>query len=86
MNTLEIELLSLALDNYRNTGNRYFEFYVKNSSELFNYTESAKYLADEEYIIAISDNIYSDSIGLDSFFCIIFEITDKGIEYIKNHV
>lgn len=83
MNKFELELLNLSYNSFIASGDRYFEFPIKNATDLFYYTEAARFLSEEEYIIAISDNIFSESISLDSLNCISFEITDKGIEYIK---
>ena len=85
MNAYEIKLLTLAFQSFSKTGNVYFEFCAKNSDDLFYYTESARYLNEQEYIIGISDNIFSSSISPLSEQLICFEITDKGVKYIKDN-
>ena len=88
MNALEIELLKLSFNSFKETGNRYFEFPIKNPTELLHYTESARYLDEDGYIVAVSDNILSDSIPIlaSQLASIAFEITDKGIEYIRDYI
>lgn len=84
MNKFQKELLKLSYENYYKTNNRTFRFNPKNGNNLFYYTNAAEIPSNKGYIIPQSDNIHAPTINQFNVV-IVFEITDKGINYITNN-
>ena len=83
MNKFETELLQQSYNSYQKTGSLSFDFVMSTSDDFFYYPDAAKYLAENEYIDAISDNIFDNSISpFDNILT--FILLPKGIEYIQN--
>lgn len=83
MNKFETELLTQSYKQYLTTGDTVFNFVMHNANDFFYYTEAAKYLAEEEYIEALSDNIFDDELSpFDNTLS--FKLLYKGADYIKN--
>lgn len=78
-----IELLTQSYAHYKKTNSLDFKFSMYNADDFFFYTEAAKQLAEENYIEAISDNIFADNLNL--FNNVLkFKLLNKGISYVEN--
>lgn len=88
MGKFEMELLKLAYENYQKTGDAAAEKLLKNGDEFLYYTSAAEYLAEQNYIIPLSDNILADRVDISdiSGTLLRFELTEKGLQYVTQHL
>lgn len=77
MNKFEIELLKIAYENYRKTGEATGTTLGKNGNDLFYYSTALDSLVEEEYVVPTSDNYGPSHIALR----VSYELTDKGYQY-----
>lgn len=82
MNKFESELMSIAYKNYLQTGSTYGSFQMRNGNDFMSYHTAAQHLVEKNYIIALSDNIFSDSVSVFDFL-LEFEITSLGISVLE---
>ncbi|QSB09700.1 hypothetical protein JTI58_22425 [Lysinibacillus fusiformis] len=85
MNHYEKQFLKLGLENFYKSGSSYSEVQPKNSQELIDFTNVAKQLYENEWLIPHSDNIFSNSVSIvpnETLIC--YELTDKGLSEAKN--
>ena len=80
MNQIQNEILAICYANWRETGSSYGELLIKNSNMFTRYFLNTRYLCEEGYLNAISDNIYSEHISITDML-LKFELTQKGLDY-----
>lgn len=85
INKFETTLLKTSCEYYEKTCERRFEYQPSNSDDWFYYSDAARYLSDNGYITAISENIHKDIIDVIHETALIFEITDLGIAWVKRN-
>lgn len=86
MNQYEIELLKIALENYRKTGKAVGEITPKNAGEGKLYTDALDSLVEQGFVEILSDNYYPGryaKIVTDTIITvtITYELTNEGLKY-----
>ncbi|GLC88657.1 hypothetical protein [Lysinibacillus piscis] len=85
MNHYEKQFLKLGLENFYKSGSSYSEIQPKNSQELIDFTNTANYLHENDWLISHSDNIFSNSVIIvpnETLIC--YELTPEGLSKAKS--
>lgn len=85
MSPAAFELLSKAYEHYLKSYDRHFSYQFKNGNDLFYSINGAQQLDRDGYIDNVSDNVYSSQISIVPLDPIVFDLTDKGIGYMRSH-
>ncbi|OMG45255.1 hypothetical protein BK140_33265 [Paenibacillus macerans] len=85
MNKFEIELLKRAFQNYENTGNPEAIYQTRNGDDWLYNSEALRSLVDDGYVTT-DGSFDPDETNLGVIMQPIhYSITQKGIDYIKEH-
>ena len=74
MSSLDIELLKQSYEHYLKTNSLKYSFTFSNGNDIIDYSTIIEYLEDNEYIQEVSEFAMGYT----------FELTQKGIEYVKH--
>ena len=85
MSPAAYELLAKAYDHYLGDYDRHFSYQFKNENDMFYSLNGAQQLDSDGYIDNASNNIYSSQIHVYPVELITFDLTDKGIDYMRSH-
>lgn len=85
MSPAAFELLTKAYEYYLKSYDRHFTYQFKNGDDLFYSINGAQQLDNNGYIDNVSDNTYSSRISIAPSDPIFFDLTDKGIGYMRSH-
>lgn len=83
MSPAAFKVLSAAYDNYKRTGDLYFSYQAKNADDWRDSIEVVQQLASDGYIDEVSDFVFARPIVANPLSFIDFNITDRGIEYMR---
>ncbi len=84
MSPAALELLTKAYNHYLKTYDRHFSYLFQNGNDLFLSVSGAQQLERDGYIDNVSDNVYSSKISIVPVEPITFNLTDKGIDYMRS--
>ncbi len=84
MSPAALELLTKAYNHYLKTYDRHFSYLFQNGNDLFFSVNGAQQLERDGYIDNVSDNVYSSKISIVPVEPITFNLTDKGIDYMRS--
>ncbi len=85
MSPAAYELLAKAYDHYLEDQDRHFSYLFKNGDDLFYSINGAQQLDRDGYIDNVSDAVYSSQVSIVPPEPIVFDLTDKGIGYMRSH-
>lgn len=84
MSPIALKLLTIAYEQYLKTFNRECTYMYKNADDMFYSTEAIKQLYDDGYIDNVPEFVFHDTISI-AAGPISFEITDRGIGYMRSN-
>ena len=84
MSPAALELLSKAYKYYLKSYDCHFSYLCKNGNDLYYSINGAQQLDRDGYIDNVSDNVYSYQISISPPEPITFDLTDKGIHYMRS--
>lgn len=85
MSPAALKLLANAYRHYLQTGNKYIERQITNSSEILDIVEGARQLCESGYIIDASEFLFDAPITFSLDCPICFTLTARGIEYMRTY-
>ena len=83
MSPAALKLLTAAYENYLKTSKKFFSYQFRN--DLMSAVNGAQQLHEDGYIENVSESVYARTVSIIPSEPITFELTFKGIEYMRSN-
>ena len=85
MSPAALKLLTAAYENYLKTSKKFFSYQFRNADDLMSAVNGAQQLHEDGYIENVSEAVYARTVSIIPSEPITFELTFKGIEYMRSN-
>ena len=85
MSPAALKLLTAAYENYVKTSKKFFSYQFRNADDLMSAVNGAQQLHEDGYIENVSESVYARTVSIIPSEPITFELTFKGIEYMRSN-
>lgn len=85
MSPAALKLLTATYENYLKTSKKFFSYQFRNADDLMSAVNGAQQLHEDGYIENVSESVYARTVSIIPSEPITFELTFKGIEYMRSN-